>query len=175
MAAYCRYLVADAIEKQAEAFLAAWFATRQVVQALNFNRFAREGLSAGQFILLTMLGERGAASAAEVARSLNVDVTTTMRTAESLAARGLIARERDVADRRRHVLSLTPEGREVHARMQAAFVAQVSRAFRRMPPALRAGLIDGLSALVSEMGSGAHGPSGGPGGKAPGRRRRLSA
>jgi len=142
--------VSDAIENDARAFLDAWFGARRIVQTLNFNRFQQEGLSASQFILLTMLGE-GSASAAELARKLNVDVTTTMRTAESLAARGLLSKARDTSDRRRTALALTPAGEDVHARIQSAFVAQIAAAFSAMPPPQRAGLVNGLSAFVAAV------------------------
>ena len=82
----------DDIRSEAQAFLEAWFETRRVVQSLNFNRFQQEGLSATQFIMLNMLGEGAPGqSPADLARRLNVDVTTSMRTADSLVARGLMA------------------------------------------------------------------------------------
>ena len=138
----------DAIDAQAQAFLDVWFETRRIVQTLNFNRFQQEGLSAPQFILLNMLGE-GEAGAAELARRLNVDVTTTMRTAASLEARGLISRLRDPADRRRSRLTLTDEGRTAHARLHRLFVERVTSAFRAMPPSTRSGLIEGLRMFVA--------------------------
>ncbi len=142
--------MAHAIRKEAQAFLAAWFDTRRVVQTMNFNRFQQEGLSATQFIVLNMLGEANSRTgAADLARRLNVDVTTTMRTAETLSSRGLLHKERDPADRRRSFLALTAAGREVHARIHKAFVDQVTAAFGSMTPQTRAGLIDGLSAFVA--------------------------
>ena len=47
------------IREEAKRFLDAWFETRRIVQTLNFNRFQQEGLSATQFIMLTMLGDGG--------------------------------------------------------------------------------------------------------------------
>ncbi len=142
--------MSDAIREEAQRFLAAWLDTRRIVQTLNFNRFQQEGLSASQFILLNLLGEAApGASAADLARRLNVDVTTTMRTADSLAARGLLERTRDPADGRRWRLALTPEGLAVHARIHAAFVDQVVAAFEVLPGDLRAGLVEGLTAFVA--------------------------
>lgn len=142
--------VTDAIRNDAQAFLSAWFETRRIVQALNFNRFQQEGLSATQFILLDKLAEAQAgASPTRVARQLNVDVTTTMRTVASLIARGLVRREVDPHDRRRSHLWLTEAGHETHARAHRMFVDQVTAAFEAMPQALRAGLVDGLAAFVA--------------------------
>lgn len=143
----------DVIRDEAEKFLEAWFETRRIVQTLNFNRFQQEGLSATQFILLTMLGERGAPqSAAELARRLNVGVTTTMRTADSLVARGLLLKTRDDADRRRSLLVLTPAGEAAHRRMHETFVSQVAGAFAAMPQDLRLGLLQGLTGFVAAAG-----------------------
>ncbi len=138
------------IREEAERFLEAWFETRRIVQTLNFNRFQQEGLSASQFILLTMLGDGGATvTASALARRLNVNVTTTMRTADSLAARGLLTKARDAANRRRLVLTLTEEGRVVHSRMHEAFVGQVAAAFAAIPQQRRLGLVEGLAAFVA--------------------------
>lgn len=142
--------MAAPIHEEAQAFLSAWFDTRRIIQTKNFNRFQQEGLSATQFIVLNMLGEKGRGTTpAYLARQLNVDVTTTMRTADSLAARGLLLKEKDPADRRRSLLALTAAGKKVHARMHSAFIAQVVSAFTAMPPELRAGLIEGLAAFVA--------------------------
>ena len=140
----------NAIRAEAQAFLDVWFDTRRVVQTLNFNRFQQEGLSATQFIMLTMLGEGGAAqSPADLARRLNVDVTTTMRTADSLVTRGLLLKTRDQSDRRRWMLALTEAGRTVHGRLNEVFVDQVAASFGAMPPGLRTGLVEGLRAFVA--------------------------
>lgn len=142
------------IRGEAERFLDAWFETRRIVQTLNFNRFQQEGLSATQFIMLTMLGESGeGATASTLARRLNVNVTTTMRTADSLAARGLLLKTRDAANRRRSMLVLTEQGEAAHARMHEAFVGQVVAAFAGMPKDLRDGLVDGLDAFVAAAGA----------------------
>jgi DNA-binding MarR family transcriptional regulator len=140
------------LDAQARDFLDAWFEVRRIVQALNFNHFQNEGLSASQFILLGMVGEAGGAcGAADLARRLNVDVTTTMRTADSLVARGLVARRRSAQDRRRSELALTDAGREAHARLQRLFVERVRAGFQAMPAELRAGLLDGLRGFVTAM------------------------
>ncbi len=140
----------DEIREEARRFLDAWFETRRIVQTLNFNRFQQEGLSATQFIMLSMLGEAvEGATASALARRLNVNVTTTMRTADSLAARGLLAKCKDPDNRRRSMLALTEDGKAAHARLHDAFVGQVIEAFVAMPAELRTGLVDGLHAFVA--------------------------
>jgi DNA-binding MarR family transcriptional regulator len=146
--------MSSAIQEEAQAFLSAWFDTRRIIQTLNFNRFQQEGLSATQFILLNMIGEAGGGStAADLARRLNVDVTTTMRTAESLAVRGLLRKAKDPGDRRRSFLTLTAKGRKIHGRIHQAFIDQVVAAFVAMPAKARSDLVDGLVAFVAASSS----------------------
>lgn len=142
--------MAAAVHDEAQAFLSAWFNTRQIIQTMNFNNFQQEGLSATQFVL-TMLGEAVApdTSPADLARRLNVDVTSTMRTADSLTARGLLRKRRDPADRRRSLLTLTAAGRKVRGRIHSAFIDQVIATFQSMSAIQRSGLVEGLSAFVA--------------------------
>ncbi len=136
--------------EEAQAFLEAWFDARRIVQTLNFNRFQQEGLSASQFIVLDMIGRADAPiGPADLARRLNVDVTSAMRTVASLEGRGLIRRSRSPADRRKWLLDTTASGRASFQRMHAQFVAHVGRAFHALSKAQRHGLIDGLRAFVA--------------------------
>lgn len=142
--------MANATGPEAQAFLDAWFDARRVVQALNFNRFQQEGLSAGQFIVLDMVGRADAPlGAADLARRLNVDVTSAMRTVASLEGRGLLRRTRSPQDRRKWLLDTTPDGRAVFQRMHAQFVGHVATAFAALSQTQRRGLIDGLRAFVT--------------------------
>jgi DNA-binding MarR family transcriptional regulator len=63
--------------------------------------------------------------------------------------KGLLARSRDARDRRRTLVWLTDEAQAVMARRrQVLDVDRVARAMSRMPDGLRAGLVEGLRALV---------------------------
>jgi DNA-binding MarR family transcriptional regulator len=57
------------------------------------------------------------------AERLNVDRNTASLVVEQLAKKGLVAREIDSADRRVRLLSLTPQGEKLYARLRPAFIA----------------------------------------------------
>lgn len=57
------------------------------------------------------------------AERLNVDRNTASLLVEQLAKKGLLAREIDSADRRVRLLSLTPQGERLYARLRPAFIA----------------------------------------------------
>jgi DNA-binding MarR family transcriptional regulator len=57
------------------------------------------------------------------AERLNVDRNTASLLVEQLANKGLVAREIDSTDRRVRLLSLTPQGEKLYARLRPAFIA----------------------------------------------------
>jgi DNA-binding MarR family transcriptional regulator len=57
------------------------------------------------------------------AERLNIDRNTASLLVEQLAKKGLVAREVDAADRRVRLLSLTPQGEKIYARLRPAFIA----------------------------------------------------
>ena len=77
------------------------------------------GLSYPQAAVLTVLRLRGRPlPLSHVARLLTQEAQSTTELADRLERRGLVRRTRDPRDRRLVLLELTPEGREVHARLQ---------------------------------------------------------
>lgn len=58
-----------------------------------------------------------------LADRLNVDRNTASLLVEQLARKGLVARQVNGADRRVRLLSLTPKGEDLYARLRPAFVA----------------------------------------------------
>ncbi len=63
-----------------------------------------------QFSILHRLAEDGPMSQNMLGRSVAMDGATTKGVVDRLGARGLLRTERDPTDRRRHLVSLTPEG-----------------------------------------------------------------
>jgi DNA-binding MarR family transcriptional regulator len=61
-------------------------------------------------IALSMLREHGALSQQALGEALSLDPSNVVGLLNDLEARGLITRQRDPADRRRHIVSLTPSG-----------------------------------------------------------------
>jgi DNA-binding MarR family transcriptional regulator len=69
-------------------------------------------LSPRQFHVLGLLHDRGAMSQRELGTRMDVDPSILVTLLNPLEADGYLSRERDPADRRRHVVSLTPAGEE---------------------------------------------------------------
>jgi DNA-binding MarR family transcriptional regulator len=69
------------------------------------------GLSPRQFHLLGLLHDRGAMTQRDLGTMMDVDPSILVTLLNPLEADGYLSRRRDPADRRRHVVSLTPAGR----------------------------------------------------------------
>jgi DNA-binding MarR family transcriptional regulator len=97
-----------------------------------------------ELAVLALLATAGASSQQEVSRRLGIDRTTMVALVDALAARGLVRREPDPADRRKNLVELTDAGRAT-ARGAGPAVDRVEAAFLApLPPADR----DRLRALL---------------------------
>src|SRR6202165_1470339 len=70
------------------------------------------GLRPRHLIALKLLSERGPASQQALADSLSLDPSNVVGLLNELEERRLITRRRDSADRRRHIVELSPRGEE---------------------------------------------------------------
>lgn len=68
------------------------------------------GMTALQFIALTNLRHREGLSQSDLAAALMVDANRTVLLLNEFEGRGWALRRRDPADRRRHIVEITPEG-----------------------------------------------------------------
>lgn len=93
---------------------------------------AAVGVSPRQFHLLGLLHDRGPMSQTELGRMLSVDKSVVVSLLNPLEESGLVARKRDSADRRRHLVSLTAAGERQ--------LDKAARAQREAEDALFAGL-----------------------------------
>ncbi|ROO86051.1 DNA-binding MarR family transcriptional regulator [Actinocorallia herbida] len=110
--------------------------------AAHSHRLLTEGFGAADlrsshYRLLAGLAEHGPASQAELGRRTGIDRSDVVAALNELAGKSLIERAPDPADRRRNVITLTPEGRRrlteldgVLARIQDDLVAPLSPAER---------------------------------------------
>jgi len=82
----------------------------------RFRRALRPlNLGAQQFIVLKQLEVFGSCSQGELADALGIDYSNLAGVTGELYRRGLIARQRDERDRRRYVVELTSDGRQLLA------------------------------------------------------------
>jgi DNA-binding MarR family transcriptional regulator len=91
-------------------------------------------LSPRQFHLLGLLHDRGAMGQRELGQAMNTDPSVLVTLLNPLEAEGLVSRDRDPADRRRHVVTLTAAG--------ASRLDRAARAQREAEDALFIGLDD---------------------------------
>jgi DNA-binding MarR family transcriptional regulator len=81
--------------------------------------FAKDGVTADQFVLLASLADADAVTQQELVRRVGSDPNTVRAMLLLLEGRGLVARERHPADGRARSVSLTAKGRRVFTRLLA--------------------------------------------------------
>lgn len=82
------------------------------------------GITVDQWVLLKILEERGQVSQVELAQTGHKDTASVTRILDLLQKKRLIQRVDDEHDRRKYMISLTPEGREFVAR-HLAFINRI--------------------------------------------------
>jgi MarR family transcriptional regulator, lower aerobic nicotinate degradation pathway regulator len=78
------------------------------------------GLNVRQYGLLLLLQARGAQAQIELSQQVGVDRTTVMRTVDLLEAQGMVRRDPDSSDRRKHSVAITDTGLELLVRTRPA-------------------------------------------------------
>jgi DNA-binding MarR family transcriptional regulator len=81
--------------------------------------FEAVGASGYDFMVLAVLEEGTRATQATIADALCYDRSYLVGLLDDLEARGLIERRRDTVDRRRHIVSLTPAGKQTLGKLRA--------------------------------------------------------
>jgi DNA-binding MarR family transcriptional regulator len=88
-------------------------------KATAIARIEEEGFEMHHYSVLAMLDEDVRETQATIADALNVDPSRLVALLDRLEERGLIARQRDPNDRRRHLVSITPDGKRQLQRLRA--------------------------------------------------------
>lgn len=141
------------LEDETNRFLNAWMSVRQIVQAANFNRFQRAGLSATQFMILNVVPEEGI-TLSELARSLNLSPASLKKTVDSLEQRGLLLRKAHAQDTRKINIVSTKTGTRLKNAASGEFHRFVGGLFQAIPKKERRGLITGLERFIQASGRG---------------------
>jgi DNA-binding MarR family transcriptional regulator len=102
-------------------------------KAKALARIEQEGFDAHHYSVLAILAEGARETQSTIAEALDVDPSRLVALLDSLEERGLIERQRDPHDRRRHVVSITADGkrqlhrlRAVAGRLEDDFLAPLS-------------------------------------------------
>ncbi len=120
--------------------------------------FARDGVTADQFVLLAALADADAVTQQDLVRRVGSDPNTVRAMLLLLEGRGLVARERHPADGRARSVTLTGKGRQVFRKLWARsepLRARLLAAFRPDEVTALAGLLRRVAeALAPPAGNG---------------------
>jgi DNA-binding MarR family transcriptional regulator len=112
---------------------------------------AAHGLTMWGYAVLLALADQPARSQTTLAAQIRADKTRLIPTLDDLQGRGLIERHPDPADRRVHLLAVTPEGRRTCAQTQSEIQRQEDGLLAQIPPADRATFLRTLSVLSARI------------------------
>jgi MarR family transcriptional regulator, organic hydroperoxide resistance regulator len=104
-------------------------------------------LSMWGYIVLTALAEQPVRTQAALAQAINADKSRIISVLDELQERGLIHRQPDEADRRVHLLSLTPAGDRMRRSVEAGIRRQEDEVLSVLPAADRETFLRSLKAL----------------------------
>ncbi|MGD0062181.1 MAG: MarR family transcriptional regulator [Streptosporangiaceae bacterium] len=128
--------------------LAAMFAPlTRVLVAREEPALRAHGISMWGYIVLTGLAEQPVRTQAALAQAINADKSRIIGVLDDLQQRGLIQRQPDTADRRVHLLSLTPAGDRLRRSVESAIRAQEDAMLATLPAADREVFLRSLRAL----------------------------
>ena len=113
----------------ARALRAAYLALHRQTNAC----FAKDGVTADQFVLLAALADADGVTQQDLVRRVGSDHNTVRAMLLLLEGRGLVARERHPADGRARCVTLTAKGRQVWPSWAPASGSSTSRSSRHWP------------------------------------------
>jgi DNA-binding MarR family transcriptional regulator len=104
------------------------------------------------YIVLTALVEQPVRTQATLAQAIHADKSRIIGVLDELQERGLIQRQPDEADRRVHLLSLTPAGDRLRRSVEAGIRRREDQVLAVLPPADREVFLRSLKFLYNGRG-----------------------
>ena len=114
-------------------------------------RFASDGVTADQFVLLATLDRGHALTQRELARRMPSDPSTVRAMIVLLEGRGLVARDAHPTDARARTVALTPAGRRAFRKLWAAGESIRAAMYDALGPGDVERLIDCLKRIVEAL------------------------
>jgi MarR family transcriptional regulator, lower aerobic nicotinate degradation pathway regulator len=109
----------------------------------------KDGVSQYHYSVLALLDEQPSETQAAIADALGLDRSQLVRILDGLEDRGLIARHRDRIDRRRHMVSVTEDGRRQLGELRRTIDRLEAELLEPLAPADRKTLHDLLLQLAN--------------------------
>jgi DNA-binding MarR family transcriptional regulator len=121
-----------------------------------FNRVLREelaqhGITFSQYQHLRQLWHADGLAQVELSRRIGIETASSTAVIDQLERLGLIRRKRDLGDRRRIIVTLTPAGRALEKPLDDCAIAVNLRARDGLSKAEVAGLFDAVGKIVRNL------------------------
>ncbi len=81
------------------------------------RRLASEGFTPGMFLYLRLMSDKSGLTQSEISEHLDIRGPTAIKVIDMLEKRELIYREKDLEDRRKTLIYLTPKGRKLRKKL----------------------------------------------------------
>jgi DNA-binding MarR family transcriptional regulator len=133
-------------------FLTLFTRASKLLRGAADQSMSRHGVRVGQNVLLEALWESDGLTPGELAERLGLATPTVVKSANRMAAAGLVKRRRDESDRRLVRLYLTEHGRAVRSGVEQAREALETRAIASLTASERRHLLSTLRKIIDEFG-----------------------
>ena len=109
-------------------------------------------LSYNQYKTLLTIADRQGGSLGDLARELEVAMSSASQMVDRLVGEGLVHREQDAANRRQLILRLTPQGERLIAELQHGILQGYEKLLARLTPGEQEDLVQSFETIARILG-----------------------